>query len=180
MNIYIADINNISKDSQKIVQYCAMLGPDELKQYNKITRPTRKLQFLVGHAMRHRFSTSEKFTSIAHKDNIVLVAVSHTPVGIDIENASIMRDFEHLGTAMNFTPTPDADMFYKKFTATEALYKLGPQKTSIFLSWHTLKNFIICIASTYEFKISRLIPFDNVNSDLLCVCTVASEQKQRQ
>ena len=175
MKIYIADIDNISKDSQKIAKYLSELGPDEIARYKSINREIRKLQFLIGHAILHNVSTQKKFTSITHKDNLVLVAISDTPIGIDIENTSVVRDFKNFGEIMGIQPTSNGDEFYKNFTRTEALYKIGPQKSPIFLSWYKIDSFMVCIASTQAFSVPTLTPFGDVNPDLLCVHPIASE-----
>ena len=159
MQVFIANIDSISKTPDV---YSALLSPNDKTRLLEFQNQTRKLQFILGHLMAD--NCGEKYTCIAHKDKLVVVAASsNTPVGIDIENTTIERDFNASAELMNFTKPKSLDDFYKSFTESEAIYKLGTTpKCTRFMRYG---DYLICVTSTQDFETPNLCKFD-VNSIL--------------
>jgi phosphopantetheinyl transferase len=154
MKVFIANINSISKNPDA---YTALLSPTHRARVQKFKNENRKLQFILGHLMAD--SCGKKHTSIAHKDCLVVVAAaSNAPVGIDIENATIDRDFVGAAELMHLPIPKDKKEFYRLFTFAEATYKLGMRAHCRQFMRHG--DYIICIASTRHFDMPRLTKFD--------------------
>ena len=157
MKIFIANIDSISKHSDI---YSALLLPVHRARLSEFKNEKRKLQFILGHLMADK--RDEKYTSIAHKDNFVVIATdSKQPVGIDIENTDIKRDFIGLAETLKMRQPKSLDDFYKMFTEFEAAYKMGSKPICTKFIKHN--NYLICITSTTNFKTPKLNLFD-INS----------------
>jgi 4'-phosphopantetheinyl transferase len=136
----------------------ALLGEDELARYHKASAPKRKLQFLATRVLlRRALSASlggpaQGFqvtaiageaprilgcprpvrASIAHTAWAAAVMLAEEPCGVDIEDASVERDFGALAkTAFNaselaiYENRPGREAFYAIWCAKEAHYKAG-------------------------------------------------------
>jgi len=159
MKIFIANIDSISKNPDK---YMTLLSKSDQARVSTFQKQTRKLQFILGHLMAD--NCGEKYNSIAHRDNLVVVAASNFPVGIDIENTTIERDFVASAELMNLATPKSLDDFYKSFTESEAVYKLGTNPKCIkFINYG---DYLICVVSTHDFEMPKLSEF-NVDSLLI-------------
>ena len=157
MQIFIANIDSISKHSDI---YSALLLPVNRARLSEFKNKNRKLQFILGHLMTDK--CDEKYTSIAHKDNFVVIATdSKQPVGIDIENTDIKRDFIGLAETLKMRQPKSLEDFYKMFTEFEAAYKMGSKPICTKFIKHN--NYLICVTSTTNFETPKLNLFD-VNS----------------
>ena len=141
MNIYITDLTTICNHDDLVNK----LSPQDLLRYKSFKRPLRATQFLVAHAIKNEICGQFEYVSVAHKDNFVIVAASHTPIGIDIENTSKHRDFNSLGGFMRFSNIKTADDFYRAFTKYEAEYKANT--TQLCPHFYKLKDYMICVVS---------------------------------
>lgn len=148
MQVYISNLDNISKDIDNINSMIAKLSSDELKRFELLSRPLRKMQFLAGHCMLH--DIIGKYTSISHKDNIVIVAVSDGPVGIDIENTDVVRDFIGISVIINL-PAPKSKLdFYMNFVRYESEFKIGRTKGPICTNYYEFGKYIIGVSGTEQ------------------------------
>lgn len=154
MKVFIANIDLISKSPDV---YLALLPQSQKIRANKFQKDTRKMQFILGHLMAN--SIGEQYTSIAHKDKLVVVATnSDVPVGIDIENTSKPRDFVAASALIGTKRPKTLGEFYKLFTKSEAVYKLGTNtKHTVFIQ---KDDYLICVVSTKKFDTPALQPFD--------------------
>lgn len=160
MQVFIANIDSISKEPDT---YLALLSPTDQERATKFHRQSRRLQFILGHLMTDNIGQAH--TSIAHKDKWVVVAASSNgPVGIDIENTSINRDFMAAATVMGLNPPATLYDFYKDFTLAEATYKLGSEPTSTHFISH--EDYLICVTATKQFALPQIHQF-NVDSLLM-------------
>lgn len=154
MKVYIANLDSIGKISD------TKLSDDEILQYNKFSNQTRRNQYLMAHAIifdktcEHPISDKNGklhlqngFVSVAHKDNWVVVALSGQNVGIDIENASIKRDFISESELLGIKPTNDAEFFYKNFTQYESDVKYGDESENANHLFYKLGNYMICVCT---------------------------------
>lgn len=142
MNIYISDLTTICNINDLINN----LSKSDLERYQSFKRPSRAKQFLIAHTIKNNVSTKFKYTSIAHKDNFVIVAASNMPVGVDIENMQHERNFAEISKFMNFQDIKNSNDFYRAFTLSEAEYKVYPY-TNLKHNFYKIKNYIICIVS---------------------------------
>lgn len=142
MNIYISDLNTICNKSDLL----AKLTAPELNKYNSFKREKRANQFLVAHALKNDIATDFQYTSISHSDNIVLVAASNTPIGVDIEKIDTKRDFKSMAKIIGFENIKTVTDFYKAFTYYESQYKMRPY-TATNKQFYKIDDYIICIAS---------------------------------
>ena len=150
MQIFIADIDSISKNTD---DYLSWLTPEHQARAKKFQKRTRKLQFILGHLIVDKIG--KKYSSIAHKDKLVVVATaSNTPVGVDIENVSIKRDFVNAAVIAGIKTPKTLYDFYKLFTEAEAAYKLGEKPVCThFIDYG---YYLICITANHKFTLPHL------------------------
>lgn len=154
MQVFIANIDSISKNTD---DFMALLSADDRARAKKFQKQTRKLQFILGHLMVANIG--KKYTSIAHRDNVVVVATaSNARLGVDIENASVKRDFVAAAELMGENPPKTLFDFYKNFTKSEAIYKLGT--TPACTHFITYGNYLICVVANKKFAMPRVHNFD--------------------
>ena len=155
----------------------ALLGPQERSRYLAATAPKRKLQFLATRVLLRRALERELgfpaagfeitaeagqgprllnlkrplFASLSHTDGACAVLLSETPCGVDIEDASRLREFPDLAkNAFNgdelaiFEKNPVPENFYKLWTIKEAIYKAG--QPCAWLGQLSFKQYRVCAA----------------------------------
>lgn len=176
MKIYmsnIADIKNLTDMESK-------LSKSDMLQYKKFSNAKRKLQYLLSRAMvmdvcgeniivdsNGRPTIKSGFISIAHKDNWVVVATSNTPVGIDIENTDVKRDFVGVSKLLNFPEITDKQTFYKNFVQYEAKFKFGKNADRAHVYFYTKDNYLIGVCSMEQKNdIQFILSGRNKNSDI--------------
>jgi len=141
MNIYITDLTTICNHDDLVNK----LSAQDLSRYKSFTQKKRATQFLVAHAIKNEIRHQFEYISVAHKDNFVIVAASHSPIGVDIEDTSKQRDFNSLGNFMELSNIKTADDFYRAFTQYEAEYKANAAQ--LHPHFYKLRNYMICIVS---------------------------------
>lgn len=145
MKIFIADLTTICNLDDLIIK----LPQSDVEKYKSFKREIRAQQFLMAHYVKNQFDSEFKYTSIAHKDNFVIVAASNMPIGVDIEDASKNRDFKTMSEFMNFSNVKNADDFYRAFTEYEARYKM-PTPDCGRTRFYTIGNYMICVVSNEQ------------------------------
>ena len=154
MQVFIANIDSISKNPDI---FMATLSPGDYAHAMKFKKQSRKIQFVLGHFMMNKIG--KKYTSIAHKDKLVIVATAENgPVGVDIENTSVKRDFDAIAELMNFPVPKSCNDFYKSFTEYEAAYKLGLKHTCT--HFITYGEYLICITANRQFAKPHIKTFN--------------------
>lgn len=160
MKIFIADINEISKNRLMLDDYIKRLTSSDLTRYNTIKAKERKLQFLVGRMLIYEnlgydFSINESgkiiskksYLSLAHSHHKVVLALSEREVGIDVEYISKTRQTKDIANFLEFKDCQDNLDFYKNFTAYEADYKSSLKTQNIAHNWFILNDYLICASS---------------------------------
>lgn len=160
MQIFISDLSKISKKSIFTEKYAPYLTPKDKVRFDSITHLGRQLQFLVGRLMIYRFlgrrfkveksgklTHKNCFLSLSHSQNLVVLALSQNPIGIDTENTTKKRNFKNICRFLKWKNCTDLNEFYKLFTQYEADYKLASQNKKIHHTFLLWKKFIICVAS---------------------------------
>jgi len=160
MDIFITDLAKISKKSIFIKKAAELLLPRDRKRFLAMTCANRKLQFLVGRLMIYRFLGKEfsieksgklvadnAFLSLSHSKNLVVLALSETPVGVDVEYILKKRKYQEIAQFLHLGKCTDQKTFYKLFTQYEADYKLGHTTKKIDHTFFLWKNYLICSAT---------------------------------
>ena len=150
-------------------------------QYNKFTNKTRKLQYLLSRVIvkdtcgkdivvdeNGKPTIKSGFLSIAHKDNWVIVAISDTEIGIDIENMNVDRDFEKASKLLGIPKTSDRKTFYKNFVRYEAKFKIGKDAKNTHTYFYEMGNYMISICTPKSIKDIHFIPSDIPELHFLC------------
>lgn len=156
MKIYMSNIRQI-KDIPNLEN---KLSKMEMVQYGKFSNQTRKLQYLLSHAIVKdicgenvvvdkdgRPTIKSGFVSIAHKDNIVIIAISNKRVGIDIENASLERDFIGESELLKLDKPTDKRNFYENFVKYESRIKFGDGAQNAKMSFYDMEQYLIGVCS---------------------------------
>lgn len=154
MKVYIANLDSIGKISD------TKLSDAEILQYKKFDNTTRRNQYLLAHSIifdvTKEHPVSDKngklhlkngFVSVAHKDNWVIVAFDDKNVGIDIENASVKRDFIAESELLGLKPTNVAEIFYKNFVKYESDIKYGDGFENVQHRFYKIGNYMMCVCS---------------------------------
>lgn len=71
------------------------------------------------------FVGSDLKMSLSHKDDLVVIAVANTEIGVDVENVTAEHNFERLAKLFHQDENPqNAEEFYEIWTEKEAMGKL--------------------------------------------------------
>lgn len=177
MKLYLADCSVLKTRPDLVRRYRDLLARSESERFNRQTSELRQFQFLMGRAMIRdvcgqspKISDTGKllipgrYISLAHSGPYVVLAVSDTPVGVDIENTARDRDFDALSKRFGWSLTGDKRFdFYRAFTRYEARYKLGEEKGDFGDIYYSIKTFIICITklnNKEKIDFINLLPFE--------------------
>ena len=161
MKVYIADLNCFRNQSGKIAQLNEKLSESDAQRYLDFNNENRKLQFLVGHAMvfdvlkkcpwtdeNGRLCVQGAWVSLAHRDSMVVLAIDDEPVGVDVENTEITRDFPALNAVLGYDADASADTFYRNFVRGEAVLKRGCNDA--WVQYWTMGKYLIALAGAHQ------------------------------
>ena len=157
MKLYIVNTDEISLELKQ--RYTTLLSPGDLARYQVINNIGHRQQFITGRALIRdvcgcspdispsgKPSVKTGYISLAHSGSFVVLATADTPVGVDIEDVSIRRNFEALSRRLGFSTKVDSAVdFYLSFTAYEADFKAGRPKLAHFYTY--INTFIIMIST---------------------------------
>ena len=149
-----------------------------------MTDTQRRRQFLLGRALIYenchqspillpngKPTVQGGFISLAHSGPYVLLAVSDSPVGIDIEDSSKNKNFDALAGRLGFSLTADKRLsFYQNFTRFEADYKMVRNGKENYHKFYSIKTFIICISllnNNENIKFIKSVPLIEKNTLIL-------------
>ena len=113
-------------DSDKFIKYCyshyrdVMSGVADLPESVEIIREK---------GMKPRFDTDVVHFNLSHSDGVLLVGISHTPIGVDIER---IRPIDYKKFA--FLNAEDEQDFFEKWTQMESYLKFTGEGISKFRS----------------------------------------------
>ena len=170
----IEQIENISDMEKK-------LSKSEMLRYKKILNRTRKIQYLTAHSIVKDIcgeniivdsnsvpKLKSGFVSIAHKDNWVMVAISDTRVGVDIENSRVNRDFTAESDLLRLPKSKSKKDFYKNFVKYESEFKYGDKISSnIHFYFYEMKSYLIGICTAEPINEIQFVSSDAVKIRLL-------------
>ena len=190
MIVYLADLSEIEANSNLILKYEGLLSDTEKERYLKMADSHRKLQFLVGRSLifencrqspvlleNGKPVVKGKFISLAHSGPFVVLALSDSPVGVDIEDSSKIKNFDALAGRLGFSLTSDKHFsFYQNFTRYEADYKMGQSDQKSDHKFYSINTFIICVSllnNKENIKFIKSIPF--IKNDTLTLKEIPDE-----
>ena len=184
MKLIISNISKINCECQSINEYVNRLAPDDLSRYNSINNNLKKMQFLIGRMLVYenygynffinkngKLCTEDKYISLSHSEDLVILAISNNEIGVDIENITKKRDFKNIGKFLNFNGYFKNNIdFYSKFTAYEADYKANTKAQTMYHTYYMINNFLICIShlnNKTKIRTYNSIPFIKQSEVLL-------------
>ena len=176
MIVYLVDLSEIESNHTLISRYENFLSDSERKRYLAMKDSHRRLQFLTGRALIYencgespvltpagKPTVSKGCISIAHSGPYVLLALSDSLVGIDIEDSSKNKNFDSLAHRLGFSLTSNKRLsFYQNFTRYEADYKLGKNVSEIAHKYYYINTFIVCVSllnNKENIEFIKTVPF---------------------
>ena len=185
--VQVAKINDLIRELDEGNQH--WLTDSELARYQAITSSPRKNQFLTGHYLVRKMASRifknlpfdwiyyqdaehmrrlkcnkdsqlELYVSISHSGEWIAAAISHAPIGIDIETFTKLRNFLAIANHV----FSESEITHLKYCDSEEL------KQNFYLYW-TLKE---CVAKQYghglRFETSRAqTPISVSESEQACM-----------
>ena len=163
MKLCITDLTRLIKNDFSDV--ISKLSANDLHRLSFITNPHRRLQFLVGRMMifkyfGHHFiihkngkpvsQKENRYLSLSHSHQYVVLAVSDHPIGVDIEKITTNRPFQAIAKRLKFKENLSCDEFYQSFTAYEADFKLGSEFEDPYHQFVTYHDFMLCVSSVIQ------------------------------
>ena len=168
MKIFITDLSKIGNKDVFLKQKASLLTPTDTARFSSFRSKKRRIEFLAGRLMIYRFFgtdfTIEKsgkltsprgYFSLTHSGDLVALAISDSPVGIDAEDTTRKRNYKDVSRFLHLGDCQNKQDFYRLFTQYEADFKLGDNATKkqhLFWMW---KTYLICLSRT---KSGRLPP----------------------
>lgn len=104
-------------ESDKFVQFCYGHYRDILAQVGNDL--PKSLDIIRGEGEKPRFDSDEVFFNLSHSHGVIMLGISHTPIGVDIEK---IRDIDF--KRFDFIDAEDIDDFFEKWTERESYLKL--------------------------------------------------------
>ena len=175
MDIFVinkSDINNIEPELLEQFRYKTISNKNKLSEHclsylmlDRILKEVykienRELEFVKG---KPYLKNRQKFFSISHSGEYVLIGFSDSECGVDIEKIK-NRDIDSISKRMNFR-SKTLDDFYKDWTKYEAEYKLGQKCAAFFQnSFHGYMITSVCsnIQEKFNFYIQNGEKFSNL------------------
>ena len=112
-------------DSDKFVKYC-------YSHYRNIMSAVssdlpEKVEIIREGDKKPRFDTDDVHFNLSHSHGVLLVGISHTPIGVDIEKVRPI-DFKKF----DFIDAKDEQEFFEKWTELESYFKFSGEGISKF------------------------------------------------
>lgn len=104
-------------DSDKLVRFCYGHYRDIMSQYGN--ELPKEIAIIREQGQKPRFDSDEVFFNLSHSHGVVMLGISHTPIGVDIER---VRDIDY--KRFDFIEAEDIDDFFEKWTERESYLKL--------------------------------------------------------
>ncbi len=150
--IELIDVDNVHKELLKEFQKKEISNQKKWEQHclsylmvDRILREFYKIENrkVIFNGKKPFLESREKFFSISHSNDYIVLAFSNYDCGIDIEQIKL-RNFEDLSKRMGFKCNT-LEEFYNEWTKYEAEYKLG-KPAQKFKKFH-FEDYIITAAS---------------------------------
>lgn len=112
-------------DSDKFVKYCYGHYRDIMAQYGADL--PKEVEIIRSDGEKPRFDTDEAYFNLSHTDGVVMLGISHAPIGVDIEK---IRDIDF--KKFDFIDAANIEEFFEKWTERESYLKFTGEGLSAF------------------------------------------------
>ncbi len=106
---------NIKSDS--FVRFCYGHYRDIMSQYGASL--PEAVNIIRNEGEKPRFDSDEVFFNLSHSHGVIMLGISHTPIGVDLEK---IRDIDY--KRFDFIDAEDLEDFFVKWTERESYLKL--------------------------------------------------------
>ncbi len=103
-------------DSDKFVRFCYGHYRDIMARHGG--ELPKSLDIIRDSGKKPRFDSEEVYFNISHSHGVIMLGISHTEIGVDIEK---IRDFDY--KKIDFIDAEDIDDFFEKWTERESYLK---------------------------------------------------------
>ena len=112
-------------DSDKFVKFCYGHYRDIMAQYGADL--PKDVEIIRSDGEKPRFDTDEAYFNLSHTDGVVMLGISHAPIGVDIEK---IRDIDF--KKFDFIDAANIEEFFEKWTERESYLKFTGEGLSAF------------------------------------------------
>lgn len=111
--------------SDKFVKYCYSYYRDIMSGYGNDL--PKNVEIIREEGKKPRFDTEKVYFNLSHSHGVIMLGISHTPIGVDIEK---IRDIDF--SKFTFIDAEDVEDFFEKWTERESYLKLTGEGLSNF------------------------------------------------
>ena len=112
-------------DSDKFIKFCYGHYRDIMAQYGADLPKEDEIVRKEGE--KPRFDTEEAYFNLSHSGGVMMLGISHSPIGVDIEK---IRDIDY--KKFDFIDADDLEDFFEKWTERESYLKFTGEGLSAF------------------------------------------------
>ncbi len=105
-------------ESDRFVRFCYGHYRDIMASYGRDDLP-RSVKIIREDSKKPRFDSDEVFFNLSHSHGVIMLGISHTPIGVDIEKIRPI-DF----ASFKFIDAQDEEEFFEKWTERESYIKM--------------------------------------------------------
>ena len=111
--------------SDKFVKYCYAYYRDIMSGCGNDL--PQNVEIIREEGKKPRFDTEKVYFNLSHSHGVIMLGISHTPIGVDIEK---IRDIDF--SKFTFIDAEDVEDFFEKWTERESYLKLTGEGLSNF------------------------------------------------
>ena len=112
-------------DSDKFIKFCYGHYRDIMAQYGADL--PKEVEIVRKEGEKPRFDTEEAYFNLSHSGGVMMLGISHSPIGVDIEK---IRDIDY--KKFDFIDADDLEDFFEKWTERESYLKFTGEGLSAF------------------------------------------------
>lgn len=112
-------------DSNKFIRFCYGHYRDIMAQYGADL--PKEVEIVRKEGEKPRFDTEEAYFNLSHSGGVMMLGISHSPIGVDIEK---IRDIDY--KKFDFIDADDLEDFFEKWTERESYLKFTGEGLSAF------------------------------------------------
>ena len=112
-------------DSDKFIKFCYGHYRDIMAQYGADL--PKEVEIVRKEGEKPRFDTEEAYFNLSHSGGVMMLGISHSPIGVDIEK---IRDIDY--KKFDFIDADDLEEFFEKWTERESYLKFTGEGLSAF------------------------------------------------
>ena len=112
-------------DSDKFIKFCYGHYRDIMAQYGADL--PKEVEIVRKEGEKPRFDTEEAYFNLSHSGGVMMLGISHSPIGVDTEK---IRDIDY--KKFDFIDADDIEDFFEKWTERESYLKFTGEGLSAF------------------------------------------------